>query len=91
MLVQTGLTKGNLISASCAPEDPSCAEVFKTIGATAGFDNKVVVENSQVLILAVKPQVVASVLKEISPLFTDSHLLLSVAMGVTLQELQKVI
>lgn len=54
------------------------------------FDNKTVAENSDVLLLAVKPFVVKPVLDEIRSNFRSNHLLLSVAMGVTVNQLEKV-
>jgi pyrroline-5-carboxylate reductase len=48
---------------------------------------KPVVEHSDVLFLAVKPQVMAEVLLELKPLVTSKHLVVSVAAGVTLTQL----
>lgn len=55
------------------------------------FDNRSVADNADVLLLAVKPTVVKTVLDQIRPNFSSSrHLLLSVAMGVTVNQLEKV-
>jgi pyrroline-5-carboxylate reductase len=55
------------------------------------FDNRSVADNADVLLLAVKPSVVKTVLDQIRPNFTSSkHLLLSVAMGVTVNQLEEV-
>lgn len=40
--------------------------------------------------VAVKPHVVPIALSEIKPLVKQNHLILSVAMGVTVQDLEKV-
>lgn len=84
------MTKGDLISASCAPQDVQCAEAFHELGATAVYENEPVVQKSQVVFMAVKPFVAPTVLQEISPVFSKDHLLISVAMGVTLQQMEKV-
>lgn len=60
------------------------------MGASASFENKPVVENSDIVVLAVKPHVAQLVLKEVEPVVSDKHLILSVAMGLTIQQIQKV-
>ena len=49
--------------------------------------NREVVEACEVLVLAVKPQVMATVLAELQPLLKPRHLVISIAAGVTLQTL----
>ncbi|KOB75112.1 Pyrroline-5-carboxylate reductase [Operophtera brumata] len=63
-----GLAKPDEITASCHPSDLASAEQFKSIGATALFENKSVVERSEVVIVSVKPDVVVPALKELSSL-----------------------
>jgi len=63
---------------------------FQTFGSTITFDNRVVADKSDVLLLAVKPNFVKIVLDEVRPNFTPKHLLLSVAMGVTVSQLEQV-
>lgn len=61
------------------------------IGATSTFENPKVVEKSDVVIIAVKPTVVQTVLKEAqSQIQKDRHLFISVAMGVPLKQLEQV-
>lgn len=60
------------------------------MGASASFENTPVVLNSDIVVLAVKPHVAQLVLKEVEPVVRDTHLILSVAMGLTLQQIQKV-
>lgn len=55
-------------------------------GAQVVADNRLVVQGSDLLILAVKPQYVASVGADIAPLPADK-LLVSIAAGVTLEQL----
>ncbi|KAH9628249.1 hypothetical protein HF086_006726 [Spodoptera exigua] len=55
----------------------------KKLGATAVFENKPVVERSEVVIVSVKPDVVVPVLKEVKDLQASKNkLFISVAMGV---------
>ncbi|MEI7731121.1 MAG: pyrroline-5-carboxylate reductase [Verrucomicrobiota bacterium] len=56
-------------------------------GAQVTDLNTAVVRFANVLIIAVKPAQVAEVLHEIKPVFTDKHLLISIAAGVTLPKL----
>lgn len=82
---------------SCRPTDiavtdrsstraPQCAE---ELGVTYCPDLKDLVECSEVLIVAVKPQALADALKQLSPLIDGSRLVISVAAGKSLEYLQK--
>jgi pyrroline-5-carboxylate reductase len=67
---------------------PAAREKFAaTTGVRAVPTNAEVVAASDVLILAVKPQMMAAVLAEIRPHLTAQHLVISIAAGVTLQQL----
>ncbi len=50
-------------------------------------NNLEVVANSDVLVLAVKPQTMTALLDEIRPALTSAHLIVSIAAGVTLKHL----
>lgn len=52
-------------------------------------DNKSLVKNSQVIILAVKPQDMEALLEEISPFLIPSHLLISIAAGIKISFIEK--
>ena len=45
-------------------------------------------EKSQIVFVAVKPPYVRQVIKEVSGSFTDAHVVVSVAAGVTLAQMQ---
>ncbi|CAH9100776.1 unnamed protein product [Cuscuta europaea] len=62
---------------------------FESFGVTVYDQNKQVVEDSDVIIFSVKPQVVKHVLLELKPVFTEKQLLVSVAAGVKLIDLQE--
>ncbi len=59
-----------------------------TYGITASGDNRQAVKESDVIVLAVKPQVMPEVLEEIAPVIDGEKLVISIAAGITLQTLQ---
>lgn len=63
--------------------------VSSTYGVNITASNIDVVKNSEVFILAVKPQYYASVIAEISPYVTDSQLIITIAPGQTLAGLKE--
>jgi pyrroline-5-carboxylate reductase len=78
--------------ARCRASDPSDAarrSFTAETGLFATTDNINVVEATDVLILAVKPQTMASLLEEIHPRITTRHLVVSIAAGVPLSQLSK--
>ena len=68
--------------------EPARAAFAKEVGAKAASANAGVMKFARVIILAVKPDQVAGVLAEIKPHFTENHLLVSIAAGVTLAKLE---
>ena len=81
---------GLLDAAHCRASDPddTARRTFTTeTGLFAENDNRAVVTDSDVLILAVKPQNMPSLLNEIRPHIAARHLLVSIAAGVTLRQL----
>ena len=51
-------------------------------------DNKELINNSDMVILAVKPNIVPYVLEETKNLFDDSKTMVSIAAGIKLSQLQ---
>jgi pyrroline-5-carboxylate reductase len=85
--IRAGLVEGNQVMAS-DPSEAACLHFAKeTGGKTTGF-NPDVVKFARVLLLAVKPDQAAPVLAEVRAGFSDDHLLLSIAAGVTLAKLE---
>jgi pyrroline-5-carboxylate reductase len=64
-------------------------EVFASFGANAADTNSEVVANSDVVFIAVKPQYVSLVLKEVRPVLTPKTVIVSIAAGVTLATLKE--
>jgi len=53
-------------------------------------DNKVTVQKSKLVILAIKPKIMPFVLDELNPLITEDHLVISFVAGVHLSSIEKV-
>lgn len=47
-----------------------------------------VVQQSDIVFIAVKPQYVSVVMKEVKPYLTDKHIIVSIAAGITLANLK---
>lgn len=82
------LTRGEDIVASAAPQDKQCFEAFKAMGATATSDNVLVVKQSQVVFISVKPDMVGAVLREVRPAVSADNLFISICMGITVADLE---
>jgi pyrroline-5-carboxylate reductase len=87
-----GFIRGGLVSAGniiASDINAQARETFsKGLGAkTTGF-NPDVVKGADTVIIAVKPDQVAPLLREIEPFLTDKHLLLSIAAGVTIGRIE---
>lgn len=52
--------------------------------------NEEVVKNTQVVVIAVKPNVVSSLLKEVSPFITKDNLVVSIAAGIRISVIEEV-
>jgi pyrroline-5-carboxylate reductase len=83
--VAAGLTAPDRVLAS----DPVAAarEAFAADGLRAVADNCTVVSESDLIVLAVKPQHMKGLLEEIRPHLAARHLLVSLAAGITLRQL----
>ncbi len=71
------------------PRDDLLQELKKSTSVNITSDNTAVVQRSQVIIIAVKPGLVENVLKEIAPFTTPEHLVVSVAAGIRISNLEK--
>ncbi len=63
---------------------------LQDVGVSTTNDNKEVANKSDVLILAVKPNIVPIILKELNPHISKDKLVISIAAGVTLASIEKV-
>ena len=86
-LVNAKLVKANQLVAA-DPFDVARKHFATTTGAKTVAANLDVAKTANVLILATKPDQVATALAEISGAFTKNHLLISIAAGITLPKLE---
>jgi len=92
----SALARGFLAAKIVTPKQLIASDVIEAAretfaneaGGTAASSNLDVLRFASVVILAVKPDQVAAVLSEIKPAFTEKHLLISIAAGVTLAKLE---
>lgn len=66
-------------------------KVEETFGVTPMQTNEELVDHCDIIVLAVKPQDLAGVLEPIASTFHESHLVISLAAGFSLQSLQKLL
>lgn len=88
---------GGMVAADfCAPEKivltdirpERLADLKSEYGISTSGDNSVV-ENSEIVLLAVKPQVMEDVLKEIAPVLKTETLIISIAAGISCSKIEK--
>jgi pyrroline-5-carboxylate reductase len=85
-MVRAGVAQADRILVS-DPLEGARASLAADPGVVTLASNAKVAERSEILVLAVKPQSMTSVLAEIQPLVGPDHLVISVAAGVTLETL----
>ena len=86
--LQTG---SKTISASCPPGDACLLDEIREMGCNTMHSNEDLVNTSDVIMLAVKPSIVPIVLKEVKHLVDPSKLVVSIAAGLTIQEMENVL
>ena len=87
-MLAAGVATRERLMASDAVE--AAREIFtKKTGVIACQSNSDVAKQSDVLVLAVKPQTISHVLEELKPVVGSGHLVVSIAAGVTLTALRK--
>ncbi|KAH7353114.1 hypothetical protein KP509_19G079200 [Ceratopteris richardii] len=90
--IARGLDRATVLPASrmfAADVNAARCQVFKSFGVLICDSNIEVVQKANVLILAVKPQNVEKVLVGLKPHFTKEKLVVSIAAGINLSNLQK--
>ncbi|VAX40127.1 Pyrroline-5-carboxylate reductase [hydrothermal vent metagenome] len=82
--ISSGFTSvGHLMASD--PFASACEQFHKATGAKTTDSNALLLQQSEIIILAVKPQVMSNVLKQLSANVTSKHLVISIAAGVSLQ------
>ena len=87
-LTHAGLVPAGSITAS-DPRSEHLAEIARRYGIRAVADNAELVKSADVIILAVKPQIMSAVLKEVSSAVDEGKLLISIAAGVATKKLRE--
>ena len=90
------LTSGLVLSKAAKPEDIICSDIRveplvdlqEKYGVNTTTDNVQVAENSDIIVFATKPQILASVLKETAHALDKSKLIISIAAGVPLAAIE---
>lgn len=85
-IVDKGVITPGQINAYDASET-RCQYLSDTLHVHAVADNQTLVEQSDVILLAVKPQYFEEILKPLSTAFTSDKLVISIAAGITLEQL----
>ena len=89
-IVQSGFIGANSILASkSSPEN--LEETSKKLGITITLDNKEVADFGDIIFIGVKPNQVANVLKEIRDYITADKLIVSMAAGVKISQMEDVL
>lgn len=73
---------------SC-PDADRCRKISEETGVRYAESNAECANNAKYLVLAVKPQVYDSVLKNIHNIVTEEHVIISIAPGITIESLKK--
>lgn len=89
--IAAGVCEAPRIIASCPEVDRHLLEEIKSLGCRTTHANRAVVEESDTIFLALKPAVVPKVLSEVSPHVLSRHLTVSLAMGVTINNVESVL
>ncbi|KAJ6818562.1 pyrroline-5-carboxylate reductase [Iris pallida] len=90
--IARGVAKSGVIPAASIRTAHRRAErrdAFRSFGVEILDDSAKVVDDSDIIILSVKPQMVKNVLLELKPTFSKEKVLVSVAAGIKLKDLQE--
>lgn len=89
-MIRSGVATADRVSAS-DPLPNTRDELARETEITASSSNLAVVARSDVLVLAVKPQSMTQVLRELAPAVTADHLVVSIAAGVSIATIGEVL
>ncbi|KAF9623524.1 hypothetical protein IFM89_003314 [Coptis chinensis] len=89
--IAKGVVKSGILPATrirTAHKGSNRRDAFSSFGVQLYDTNQQVVEDSDVIIFSVKPQIIGEVVLQLKPLLTEDKLLVSVAAGIPLKYLQ---
>lgn len=87
--IESGVASATKIMASCPVADKHLLDEIKALGCQTTHENGALVKECDTLLVALKPNVVPAVLEEVAPAVQPRHLVVSLAMGVTLADIQQ--
>jgi pyrroline-5-carboxylate reductase len=87
-LVKKGIIKSEKIWVTNKEKTERLLKLWKDYDVNCTKDKKKVLDNTDIIILAVKPSDIMSVLEEIKPIISEKQLIISVAAGVTTEKLE---
>ncbi|PID37815.1 MAG: pyrroline-5-carboxylate reductase [Pseudomonadales bacterium] len=88
-----GLIAGGVIPSNIMVSDPNDAsrDFFNQQGMRTTTDSAELIDFAEVIVLAIKPQLFASVLPEFAGLFKEGKLVVSIAAGITVATIEELI
>lgn len=91
--IATGLLTSEFVSSLFLTRRnlPSISEFKGKKGVSLSSDNKLAINNSEILIFAVQPEHLESILSEIAPNLNQNHIIISVVTGYSIQKIEKII
>jgi pyrroline-5-carboxylate reductase len=85
-LEKRAFLKENILVSDCL--ENRLEYMNKKFGVKTTLENKALAEELQIIILAVKPQIMDIVLQEIAPFVNENHLLISIAAGYPISKME---
>ncbi|KAJ1371262.1 hypothetical protein KIN20_033175 [Parelaphostrongylus tenuis] len=89
--INSGRITPENITASSPKQDNLFLNECKVLGLQTTHDNTEVVHKSDVIFLAVKPPIVNKVVSEIAPILSRERLLVSIALGITIRNIESLL
>ncbi|CAM1291213.1 Uncharacterised protein g67 [Pycnogonum litorale] len=89
--IRAGIIQPDKIIASSPPSDSLIVDEIGKLGCQTTHDNIEVVNRSDIVIIAVKPPIVPKVLAEVAPMVQSKHLIVSIALGIPIRNLEQML
>lgn len=90
-LITNDVVKGHKIWVTNRKNRAHLLDLWKEFNVNCTVDKKKVLDNTDTIILAIKPQDMQEVLKEIKPIINEKQLLISVTAGITTQSIASIL
>lgn len=90
-VINAGFVKAENLIVSAHVNDVAHLQQMSELGCRTSVVNRDVSNNSDVIVVAVKPSVVGDVLRDVAPTISARHLIVSVALGITTTEMERLL